>query len=111
MLRVSWVGCLVFYLFVLGTDWLVDALDPSIPRILMAPTLFIPRRPMLPPFLTTCDDEFFSPRLPLHHLQLTPASKRSNPRRTNGLLAQAAQHHVHAVPARRPGERPGELGT
>jgi ubiquitin-protein ligase E3 C len=29
MLRVSWVGCLVFYLFVLGTDWLIDALDPS----------------------------------------------------------------------------------
>jgi hypothetical protein len=55
------------------------------------------------------DDEFFPPRLPLHHLQLTP----QNPLTPDELtaFAQAAQHHVHAVLARRPDERPGKLGT
>jgi hypothetical protein len=60
MLRVSWVG-FVFYLFVLGTDWLIDPLDthPTHPygthSIYSSPTYTptlphnVRRRVLLPP--------------------------------------------------------------
>jgi hypothetical protein len=76
----------------------------------MPPTLFIPHRPILSPFRTMGDDEFFPPRLPLHHLQLTPPQNPLTPDELTA-FAQATQHHVHAVLVRRPGEHPGELGT